>query len=153
LEEFKKAVKRATQENCEYILFAGDFISSNGLSIFEKFKGRIEMVLGKNEGNKHGFFDSIGKLKNVSMHGEFFEGEIDGVKFFMNHYPRLSEIAANSGKFDLCIGGHCYKYTLEKVNNSILLCVGNLNGWNEKELSSIVLFDAKNKLTKQILLE
>jgi len=149
----EKAVDMASQENCEYILFAGDFISPNGLSIFQKFKGKVEMVWGNNEGNKQGFFRDLSGIDNITMHGEFFEGEVGGVKVFMNHYVRLAEISANSGDFDLCIGGHFHKYSSKKINDTILLCAGNLNDWSKKEEPSFIVFETKDKSLRQIFVD
>ena len=141
-----KAINVANKKKCSYLLFAGDFVSPPGLSVLNKFNGKVEMVWGNNEGNKHGFFAKINKMDNVSMHNEFYEGEIDKIKIFMNHFPRLSEIAANTNEFDLCIYGHVHDYRLEKINDTVLICPGNIVGWSEKP--SFVIFDTTDKSTK-----
>ena len=149
-ENLDKAIKIANQESCLYLLFAGDFVSPAGLSSLEKFTGKVAMVWGNNEGNKHGFYKTINEMDNVTMHDEFYEGGIDDVKIFMNHFPRLSEIAVETKKFDLCIHGHSHHYRLEEINDVILLCPGNIAGWREK--AGFAIFDTTDKSIKHLLI-
>lgn len=129
----QKSLEIAANNNCEYFLFAGDFVTPPGLSLLEKFPGKIEMVWGNNEGEKIGFVKKVDELDNTTMHGDVFETEMDEKKIFMNHFPRIAELAAKSGEFDISIHGHTHEMRQEYAGNTLLLCPGNLSGWNENK--------------------
>ena len=105
-DHLEKAIEVANSENCEYLLFAGDFIAPTGIPTLQRFKGKVRLVWGNNEGETVKFTRLMDKTENLKLCGDVFEEEIDGVKIFMNHYPRIVELAAKSGEFDLCIYGH-----------------------------------------------
>src|SRR3989344_9450767 len=102
----EKAIEISNSEGCEYLLHAGDLIAPPIVDILKKFKGQVKFVWGNNEGERVGISKAFASSENLELSGDIFEGEIDGVKIFMNHYPRISELAAKTGKFDLCIYGH-----------------------------------------------
>ena len=88
----------------------------------------------------------------MELADEIFEGEFDGVRVFMNHYPRISELAALSGKFDLCIFGHTHEYVSEKVGNCLLLNPGEIQG-HKTSKPGFVIFDTQTMTSKRILLQ
>lgn len=149
-ENLKKAIQIANKNKCQYFLFAGDFVTPTGLELFKEFKGFVEMVWGNNEGDQIGFVEKIAQIPNVKMHGVLYEETLDGLRTFMNHYPRFAEIAAESQQYDLCIYGHTHLYREDIVKKSILLNSGNLKG--EREEAGFVIFDTKDKSTERIQL-
>lgn len=145
----EKAVEIANQENCEYLLFAGDLIAPPGLAIFEKFKGKIKFVWGNNEAERVGITRKMDTSQNMEMCGDIFEDTIDNIKIFMNHYPRITELAAKSKEFDLCIHGHTHIYREERVGDTILLNPGEIQGYKTGK-PSFVIFDTQTKEIKKI---
>lgn len=117
----KQAITVANERECQYFLFAGDFIAPAGLQNFKYFSGQVEMVWGNNEGNQYGFAERMKELPNIQMNGILYEGVLDGTRIFMNHYPKISELAAKSGDYDLCIYGHSHNYKEEILNGTLLL--------------------------------
>ncbi|MEO5351466.1 MAG: metallophosphoesterase family protein, partial [Magnetococcus sp. YQC-3] len=89
--------------------------------------------------------------KNIEMCGDVFEAEIDGLKVFMNHYPRFVELAAKSGEFDLCIHGHTHIYREEKIGNTILINPGEIQGF-KTGIATFVIFDTVKKTLEKVLL-
>lgn len=145
----QKAINIANERDCQVFLFAGDFIAPAGLLNFSKFNGKVEMIWGNNEGNQFGFADQLNKLSNTRMNGVLFEGELDGVKIFMNHYPKISELAAKSGDYDLSICGHHHKFEKRKIGKTLLLNPGNLKGISE-EKAGFVIFNTKDKTLERV---
>lgn len=145
-EGLEKAVEISNKEDCKFLLFAGDLIAPPGIAILEKFNGDVKFVWGNNEGEKVGMTRKFDSLQNIELCGDIFEGEIDGIKIFMNHYPRIVELASKSGEFDLCIHGHTHTYREEKVNNTILLNSGAIKGDNP----TFAVFDTTTKEISKI---
>ena len=112
-----KAIDLANEAGCEFLLFAGDLIAPPGIQILEKFGGKVKFVWGNNEGEKVGIAKKMDASKKIEMCGDVFEGKVDGVKVFMNHYPRFVELAAKSREFDLCVFGHTHDYMEEKIGS------------------------------------
>jgi len=145
----EKAVHIANKENCELLLFAGDFIAPPGIPILEKFKGSVKLVWGNNEAERVGLTRKFDASEKIELCGDIFEGEVDGVKIFMNHYPRISELATNSGEFDLCIFGHTHEYEKKKVKKCLLINPGEIQGYKTGN-STFVIFDTEKKDSKKI---
>lgn len=144
----EKAVNIANQENCEYLLFAGDLIAPPMVQILEKFNGKIELVWGNNEGEKVALTRMFDSSEKITLHGvakgDYYEGEIDGIKIFMQHYPKIVELAAKSGDYDLCIHGHNHLYSQSGVGHTLVLNPGEIQGLKTGE-PSFIIFDTKTK--------
>jgi putative phosphoesterase len=147
----EKAVSIANEKECEYLLFAGDLIAPPMLSYLEKFSGKVKFVWGNNEAERVGLVRKMDASKNIEMCGDVFEAEIDGLKVFMNHYPRFVELAAKSGEFDLCIHGHTHIYREEKIGNTILINPGEIQGF-KTGIATFVIFDTVKKTLEKVLL-
>jgi predicted phosphodiesterase len=84
------------------------------------------MVLGNNDGEVYGILDHGSAFPNFHLrkngqYGNGYECLIDGVRIFMHHYPKIAELAAKSGDFDLCIHGHKHRYRAE-IFGTALVC-------------------------------
>lgn len=134
----EKAVQISNEAGCEVLLFAGDLIAPPGIAVLEKFNGSVKIVWGNNEGEKVGISQLCAKSKNVELCGDVFEGELGGVRIFMNHYPRLAELTAQSGEFDLCICGHTHEYRQEQVGKCWLVNPGEVQGYRTGEAGFVV---------------
>lgn len=142
--KLEQAIQIANNQKCEKLLFAGDLISPPGIGILEKFSGEINFVWGNNEGEKVGITRKMDLLPNITMCGDIYEGELDSVRIFMNHYPKIVELAAMSGKYDLCVHGHTHIYREETVEKCILLNPGEIQGY-KTGTSTFVIFDTQTK--------
>ncbi len=145
----EKAVNISNENHCEFLLFAGDLIAPPQLAILEKFNGKIKFVWGNNEAEKVGLTRMMDSSNKIELCGDIFEGEIGGVKIFMNHYPRIAELAAKSKEFDLCIFGHTHEYVESKIGNTILVNPGEIQGYKTGK-ASFVIFDTESKRLKKV---
>ncbi len=148
--KLEEAVERANDEKCEVLLFAGDLIAPTGIIVLRKFKGKVNFVWGNNEMERVGIVRKIDALENFEMCGDFYEDKIDGIKIFMNHYPKFVELAAKSGDYDLCIHGHTHEYREDKIGNTILINPGTIQGYPSGE-STFIIFDTQDKSINKLL--
>lgn len=136
------------------MLFAGDLISPTGVEIMESFNGSTHFVLGNNEGELVKLTRASDASEKVTLHYEYgqsvFDQKIDGLSFYMNHYPSFVHNAASTGNYDVCIYGHDHTYHEEVLpNGTILLNPGALKGNKNGEVTCMI-FDTKEKSTKKI---
>jgi putative phosphoesterase len=134
----EKAIAVAHERGCEVLLFAGDLIAPPGLAVLENFQGPVKIVWGNNEGERMGITQMCAASKNLELCGDVFEGELGGAKIFMNHYPRIVELAAQAGEFDLSIHGHTHVYRMEPVGKGWLVNPGEIQGYRTGEASFVV---------------
>lgn len=151
-DNLEKAVKTANDMGCKLLLFVGDLVAPPGIAVLEKFNGDIKFIWGNNEGERMGMTRKLDASKKIELCGDIFEGVVDGIRIFMNHYPRFVELAAKSGEFDLCICGHTHEYREENVGNTLLLNPGEIQGYVTKQ-SGFAVYDTKTKKVERILVK
>lgn len=140
----ERAIAKANEEGCEVLLFAGDLIAPPGIPVLEKFNGSIKFVWGNNEMERVGITRKMDAAEKMEMCGDYFEGEFDGVRVFMNHYPKFVELAAKSGDYDLVIHGHTHEIREEKFGKCLLVNPGEIQGYKTKQ-STFMIFDTGTK--------
>ena len=123
-----KATDVFVEHNVDYILHAGDLIAPFMINILDEFNGKTVFVWGNNEGEVEGITKKMEQIDAIELSGDVYEGELDGLKIFMNHYPLITEKAAKSGDYDLCIHGHTHEHREEKFNDTLLVNPGTLFG-------------------------
>lgn len=148
-DNLEKAVELANKAECELLLFAGDFIAPPGISILEKFNGDIKFIWGNNEGEKVGLTRKFDSSNKIELCGDIYEDTIDGIKIFMNHYPRITELAALSGEFDLCVFGHTHKYFEKKIKDCLLVNPGEIQGYATGNVT-FMIYDTKKEVVKKV---
>lgn len=146
-----KAIEKTNNLKCKYLLFAGDLIAPPGVYELEKFNGKVKLVWGNNEGEKVGLARKINVIEKIELCDDVFEGELDGIKIFMNHYPRITELAAKSQEFDLCIYGHTHEYQEKTINKTLIINPGEIQGF-ASGISSFVIFDTITRKSEKILI-
>jgi len=155
-----KAIELANTHNCEYVLHAGDMIGPGSIRrLATSFKGEVIYVFGNNDGDRIRHLATIENFKNVTLPagdansewGAIWEGKIDGINFFMNHYRRVGELAVASQQFDVVIYGHSHVYSQEQFNDCLLINPGAISELNN-EYSSFMIFDTQTKTIEKIVL-
>lgn len=143
-DKLNAAIDSAHNEDCSVLLFAGDLIAPPGVEILENFNGSVFFVWGNNEMERVGITRMIDASEKVTLSGDFYEGEFDGIKIFMNHYPKYSELAAKSGEYNLCIHGHTHQLRNETINQALLVNPGEIQAYKTGK-STYMIFDTSNK--------
>lgn len=153
-EYLEEAVDKGNAAGCEAMLFAGDFMSPTGVYILKKFNGPVHFVFGNNEGEIVGLTRSMDASENIKLHYKFgesiFTDTIDGLSFYMNHYPKVVRNAALTGEYDVCVYGHDHIYHEETLENgTILLNPGEIQGFKTGK-ASCMIFDTETKSGERI---
>lgn len=140
-ENLEKAINHANEVGCEVLLFAGDLIApGSGAKALSRFNGKVHFIFGNNDGEEFGMTKQFANYESLSIEGKWFEVELGGRIIFMNHYPRIAEIAAESGIFDLVIFGHDHQRLLKKVDSCLLLNPGALHPYGIEQ-ASFAIYD------------
>lgn len=155
-----QAARLAEEKNCKYLLHAGDIIGPGTVKVIKKyFTGELIYVFGNNDGDRARHVAQSLELEKVTVPdggnsdrewGSIWEDEIAGVNFFMNHYRRISELAAKSNEFDVVIYGHDHVYADEKIGKTLLLNPGEICGI--KNQATFMIFDTESKTVEKIIL-
>lgn len=139
-----QAIEKANEIGCEVLLFAGDLVAPPGIKFLRDFNGEVKLVWGNNEMARDAIRTLANEEDNIEVAGEFFEGEFDGQKFFMTHFPKYSELAAKTGDFDVCIHGHTHEMRNETIGECRLLNPGSLHLQTE-EGGRFMVYDTNSK--------
>lgn len=150
-QNLEKAVTLANAEHCDHLIFAGDLIAPPGLKLLETFSGPTTWVWGNNEGERHKLTQLSDASDKLTLAGDILETELGGLKLFMNHYPRITELAAKAAEFDLCIHGHTHIYREETIGQTLLLNPGEIQGYITGT-PSFIIFDTTDRSIRKILL-
>lgn len=150
-DNLERAITLANQSGCEVLLFVGDLIAPPGLAILEQFNGEVKFIWGNNEAERMVLTRKMDASAKIELCGDIFEGSLDGMKIFMNHYPRIAELAAKSGEFDVSIFGHTHEYHQEMIGNCLYLNPGEIQGYLTKQ-SGFVIYDTSGRKAERVLL-
>jgi putative phosphoesterase len=139
---------------CAVLLFAGDLISPPGIDILATFVGQVHLVLGNNEGELVKLTRMCDATPNITLHGNLNGGtmelELDGLHFYMNHYPKNAELAALSGKYDVVVFGHTHEYHEDHMaNGTILINPGEVQGYRLGR-ASVIIFDTATRTAERM---
>lgn len=104
---------------------AGDIINPGNIALFEKnYKGELNFVFGNNDGEQGRILKNINTSKKTFCYFEAMDKEFFGKRIFMNHYSSIGELVAQSGEFDLVIGGHDHDYRTKNYNKTLFVNPG-----------------------------
>lgn len=149
-QNLEKSVAYFNAEKCEVLLFAGDLVAPTNLDYLALFNGKVYTVWGNNDGEKYGMCKRAEGLKNIVLAGEILELQVSGCNIFISHYPRISELAAKSGEFQLAVCGHTHAYHQEIINKCLLLNPGSLQDY-KTEAGSLAIYDTTTATVKRIM--
>lgn len=137
-------------EKAEALIVCGDLCSPFIISqLGEGFPGAIHIVFGNNDGDTFRMTRNASRYPHLKLHGELFEGEVEGLKFAVNHYPEIAASLVQSGKYEVVCCGHNHAYAMQHQSGVFLLNPGTVMGYNPIKACnvppSLILFDAQIK--------
>lgn len=88
----------------------------------------VHVVWGNNDGDPRLITQVASAFPFVSLHGQFAELVLDGVRIAVNHYPEIARPLAHSGLYDLVCYGHDHTAHEERIGGCILLNPGEILG-------------------------
>ncbi len=150
IENTEKAIEIFKQKKVSSIIHCGDFCAPFMMIILDKAEIPIDCVFG-NIDDRFGTTRKADSSKNIKLHGDIAEIEIDNKKIAVTHFPNFADALAFTGKYDLVFHGHTHKKRDEKINNTLIVNPGTLAGINnpatfaiyDTETNEVEFFDLK----------
>lgn len=136
-----EAVSKSNEIGCEYLLFAGDLMSKDGLYIISKFNGTVYFTKGNNDKFLTNDFYYSNK---INFYSEYFDGNLNKVRVFMSHYPEESKRRALTDNHDLCVYGHTHIIYQKNINRTVLVNPGEIYGERTSK-KSFMIYNAETK--------
>jgi len=111
------------------LIFCGDFCAPFTLTQLARgFEGPVHAVLGNNDGDPRLLLEKANEAANVTLHGQFAQLELGGLRVAVNHYPEIARSIARSGDYDVVCYGHDHVLHEEIAGSTLLLNPGELMG-------------------------
>ena len=124
----RKPQKFLRRKKVSYIFHAGDIESGDTAEMFAGVNGaKFIAVFGNCDMERAELAEAIARFGGEIS--ETYEGEIGNRRIFMAHKPELSQVAIESGKFDLVIYGHTHKLDIRKVGLTLIVNPGTARRW------------------------
>lgn len=150
-----KALEKAQQ--AEAMICCGDLCSPFVVNLLARgFPDRpIHVVFGNNDGDLYRIGMVAGQHAHVNLHGEFFRGDIAGLKFAAQHYDNMAGALARSGEFDVVCYGHDHRYRIETVGSCLAINPGTIMGYEPRAAQEVpatfVLYDTVSGQASRVL--
>jgi putative phosphoesterase len=147
---WKLAVALGGLQEAEALICCGDLCSPFIIGLLaEGFGDRpIHIVFGNNDADLFRITNNAKKYPHVHLHGEFFQGELGGKRFAVNHFDNIAQAIATSGQYEVVCYGHNHIYKVEPLGNTFTINPGAIMGYdpvNKKEIpSTFVIYDTQN---------
>lgn len=138
----KKAVQLFKSAESEKVIHAGDYCSPFTI---EHFKGlNFHGIFGNNDGDKYLLMKKFGEIGGT-LHGEFYEFEIDGLKIAVYHGTSqgITDSLKKSEKYDFVISGHTHHARLDTSGTTIAINPGSAHGFENGAM--IALLNTKSR--------
>lgn len=124
--------------NTNAMIVCGDLCSPFIVGqLAEGFSGPVHIVFGNNDGDQYRITQVAGKFDNIHLHGELYQGELDGKRFAANHYMDIALPMSASGEYDVLCYGHDHSYKIEKRGDTLLVNPGTIMGYNPVEKKDV----------------
>ena len=147
LDSIRAALETFSREKVESIIHLGDLISPFALRELAKWKGRVDLLWGNNEGEA--LVAKLGIELGLRVHTAPVELSLSGRDLLAFHgFGRLSltekiaRLLADSGEYDVILFGHTHSPVVEK-RKSLLVNPGEACGKLTKR-KTVALVDLEN---------
>lgn len=127
LDNIRRAVQVFNRETCEFVLFAGDFVSTFAIPPLRKLKCPLVACYGDNEGNKPGL------QAGIRIIGTLGEPPLcvrlpGGPRIIVVHM--LRQLRDAPGDYDVVIFAHTHKPSITRdETGTMYLNPGETSGW------------------------
>ncbi len=119
-------------QGCEALVVCGDLCSPFIIDqLANGFAARpIHIVFGNNDGDLFRMSRRAAQFPQVQLHGEWFQGELGGLRWAANHFNDLGLELAHSGRYDVVCCGHNHCFQVQPLGDSLLINPGTLMGYS-----------------------
>lgn len=154
LVNLEKFLVWAKENSIEKIIHCGDIASEETAAFLaNNFSGSINLVFGNMDNSyRDDIAVAMDDFKNIRIHGDEGELEIDGQKMAFCHFPDQAEKLAESGKYNLVFFGHTHKPDMKTLpNHCQIINPGTLAGLFNK--ATFAVYDTATKKLELKILE
>lgn len=111
------------------------------------FSKPMHIVFGNNDGDLFRITQNAGKFAHVHLHAEFFQNDLSGKRFAVNHYPDIALAIAAAGQHDVVCYGHNHTYRVEALGTTLTINPGTMMGYdpiNKQDIpATFVIYDSE----------
>ncbi|MDI6402109.1 metallophosphoesterase [Balneolaceae bacterium ANBcel3] len=137
-----RAVSLFRSQDVQHLFHAGDFCSPFTIPLFKGY--RMDAVFGNNDGDHFRLAEKF-RENGLSLHNEFFETEIEGVRVALYHgtQPAIRDALVACGTYDLVITGHTHQVVNEVRGKTRVLNPGSAHGFESQP--TVAIFDTETR--------
>jgi len=116
-------------DSIETAIFCGDAVAPFMSSYFKELNIPVYACLGNNDEDHIGLLKMGGENVHwTNLSQEYGEVELGGKKIAFCHYPKLGELLAGTGDYDLVCHGHTHVVRSEFISSTLLCNPGSVCG-------------------------
>ncbi|MEG0426637.1 MAG: YfcE family phosphodiesterase [Akkermansia sp.] len=130
LDHLQLVMEELREADCEAIICLGDICAPfTLLALLEHSEHLpIHLVFGNNDGDIFLLSQIASHHDRVTLHGQFGQTVIAGLRIAMTHYPAIATPLAKSGDYDVILYGHNHTAASTIVGHCILGNPGEIMG-------------------------
>ncbi len=136
-----KALDMMKEKKVDTIFHCGDFCAPYMTIMLDTTNLPVHIVFG-NTDDRFSTTRLSDKSKNVTLHGEIGEVELDGKKIAFTHFPSFANAFAKAQEHDYVFHGHTHKKREEMIGNTKIINPGEIVG--RAGIPSFAILDTKD---------
>jgi putative phosphoesterase len=144
IENILKAVTVFKDENVDFVLHAGDYVSPSAVESFAGIK--LIGILGNNDTDVSGLSAAFDKIQG-ELKGEMFESIYDGIKLAVYHgtSSKKRDFLVKTGNYDVFVHGHTHRKVVNYIGKTLVINPGTANGWFFGLKATAAVFDTNTR--------
>ena len=146
------ALKRV--RDAEVVVCCGDLCSPFIVDQMGRgFDGPIHIVFGNNDADRYRMMLKARAYPHLTLHGEFVELELDGLRFAVQHFDDVGRLLASNSRFDVVCFGHDHQYRVDDSQAALIINPGEImGGLSTEQASTLVLLETATRTVKKVVL-
>lgn len=150
LDALRRGLERVVDGGAEVVLCCGDLCSPFVVPVLgDGFSGPVHVVFGNNDGDRFRISARASAFDHLTIHGEFADLTIDGVRVAMQHFDDIGAALAGNPSYDLVCFGHSHRSSIERVGRTWSINPGEIFGGLTGS-STLVMFDTATDRPERI---
>ncbi|MBU0599544.1 YfcE family phosphodiesterase [bacterium] len=152
IRNFDKIKELLKRKEVAILIHCGDYCASFMLFHLESLNLPVHGVFGNGDGDRYLMTKlTYTNLKNIILHGDLGEIEIEGKKIVFLHDQKLAEGLFAKKEYDLVCHGHIHKPYLIKEEERHLICPGEVMGM--KGVPSFCVYNTQDNHAEIVYLD
>lgn len=131
VDNVRHVVNFFNEQQCELVLFAGDFVSPLVVPPMRKLTGRFVACFGDNDGNRRGITGGLRVIGPVSPGPVCIQAK-DGTRILMTHI--LNDVRDCLGEAQIVVFAHTHRPSVVKDSQGrMFINPGETGGWSSRK--------------------